>query len=207
MRGGDWLDSDYALVRYNIDGTLDTSFGGGDGIAIIDLATGGSGVCAMALTPDRKVVLLSREYITGDGQFLMLTRHFDWVPTVQVYSWDSNASEGRLNTGNFVFFRDQAVDFATRVFYTVSGTATAPWPCAPLPGGSCGIDYTGVPEEASQRYVDIPAGALYAAVTITPLSDSLREGNELATLSITPNAAYDIGAWTSATVTIADGPV
>ncbi|MBI3468480.1 MAG: tandem-95 repeat protein [Planctomycetes bacterium] len=55
-------DSDVGLVRYNTDGSLDTTFGGGDGIVITDLAPIGFGAVAntkdVALQPDGKIVVV-----------------------------------------------------------------------------------------------------------------------------------------------------
>jgi uncharacterized delta-60 repeat protein len=47
---------DFALARYNPDGTLDHSFGGGDGIVTTDLGTFGDGITDIALQPDGKIV-------------------------------------------------------------------------------------------------------------------------------------------------------
>ncbi len=46
---------DFALVRYNPDGTLDHSFGG-DGIVTTDLGTSHEGISDVALQPDGKIV-------------------------------------------------------------------------------------------------------------------------------------------------------
>ena len=48
---------DFALVRYNPDGTLDTSFGG-DGIVTTDLGTDDDDANAIALQPDGKIVVV-----------------------------------------------------------------------------------------------------------------------------------------------------
>jgi uncharacterized delta-60 repeat protein len=42
-------DSDFALVRYNTNGTLDATFGGGDGISTVDFNTSYDGARGMAL--------------------------------------------------------------------------------------------------------------------------------------------------------------
>ncbi|ULA64539.1 MAG: hypothetical protein LZF86_140065 [Nitrospira sp.] len=50
--------SDYAILRYNTDGSLDTSFGGGDGIVTTDLGLGSYEMgYSVALQPDGKIVL------------------------------------------------------------------------------------------------------------------------------------------------------
>ena len=49
------LNFDFALARYNPDGTLDHSFGG-DGIVTTDLGTASDGISDVALQPDGKIV-------------------------------------------------------------------------------------------------------------------------------------------------------
>jgi uncharacterized delta-60 repeat protein len=49
-------DYDFAVVRYNTDGTLDTSFGGGDGIATIALGSGDDSAYDMVVQPDGKIL-------------------------------------------------------------------------------------------------------------------------------------------------------
>ena len=50
------IDSDFALVRYNADGTLDPSFGT-DGIVTTDLGTRGDDARAIAIQPDGRIVV------------------------------------------------------------------------------------------------------------------------------------------------------
>ena len=50
------IDSDFALARYNADGTLDTSFSA-DGIVTTDLGTESDDARALAIQPDGKIVL------------------------------------------------------------------------------------------------------------------------------------------------------
>ncbi|MFD7261650.1 delta-60 repeat domain-containing protein [Streptomyces sp. NPDC059874] len=48
--------TDFALVRYNTDGSPDTGFGGGDGIVTTDFDFGNDEGVAVALQPDGKIV-------------------------------------------------------------------------------------------------------------------------------------------------------
>ncbi|MBI3951783.1 MAG: hypothetical protein HY314_15145 [Acidobacteria bacterium] len=52
--------NDFALVRYNANGTLDTSFGGGDGIVTTDFVSGGDHAAALVIQPDGKLVVAGR---------------------------------------------------------------------------------------------------------------------------------------------------
>jgi uncharacterized delta-60 repeat protein len=64
---------DFALVRYNSDGSLDTSFDG-DGIAIVSVGTQDSGVAAAVLQPDGKIVVVggARSSVTNTDGFAVV---------------------------------------------------------------------------------------------------------------------------------------
>lgn len=49
--------TDFALLRYNPNGSPDTSFGGGDGLVMTAIQSGRNDVYGMALLPDGKIVL------------------------------------------------------------------------------------------------------------------------------------------------------
>jgi len=51
------IDKDFALARYNMDGTLDHSFGGGDGIVTTNLGTQSDQANALAIAPDGTIVV------------------------------------------------------------------------------------------------------------------------------------------------------
>jgi uncharacterized delta-60 repeat protein len=51
------IDKDFALARYNTDGTLDHSFGGGDGIVTTNLGTQSDQANAVAIAPDGTIVV------------------------------------------------------------------------------------------------------------------------------------------------------
>jgi uncharacterized delta-60 repeat protein len=63
-------DGDFALVRYNADGSPDASFGGGDGIVTTDLGTRSDGIRALALQPDGRIVAAG-----SAGEQLALARY------------------------------------------------------------------------------------------------------------------------------------
>jgi hypothetical protein len=50
--------------------------------------------------------------------------------------------------------------------------------------------------------VTIPAGASSADILVTPINDSLGEGNESVIATLAPRSSYKIGTPASATVTI-----
>jgi len=110
------------------------------------------------------------------------------VPTVTVTATDSSASEAGPDSGTFTINRTGGpTTNPLTVSYAMGGTATN------------GTDYVTVSGSAT-----IGAGASSTTVTITPIDDSVYEGNESATLTLTAGATYSVGAPGSATVTIAD---
>ncbi len=80
-----------------------------------------------------------------------------------------------------------ATGFPLTVAYTVAGTAVA------------GSDFT-----APSGSVTIPTGATSAPLPITLTDDATEEPNETLIVTISPNAAYDLGPIAQATVTILD---
>jgi hypothetical protein len=87
----------------------------------------------------------------------------------------------------FQVISDIAVPTATTVTYTVSGTATA------------GVDYY-----ALSGSVTIPQGQSGALIWVTPIQDSLLEGNETVGVQLQPGATYDLGSPSGWNMTIRD---
>src|SRR4051812_36799290 len=54
-------DTDFAIVRYKADGTLDTSFGG-TGVVTTDVGGGNDYASGVALQPDGKIVVVGGSY-------------------------------------------------------------------------------------------------------------------------------------------------
>jgi hypothetical protein len=106
---------------------------------------------------------------------------------VTVAATDSDAGEGTTaNTGVFTITRTGSTTNALTVNYTISGTASS-------------ADYNSIAST-----VIIPAGQASTTVTVTPVNDTLVEGNETVILSLIDTADYDLGTANSATVIIAD---
>ena len=55
----------FGLVRYRADGTLDPTFGGGDGIAISDVAAHDATRLSMALTPNGSIIVGAATQVAG----------------------------------------------------------------------------------------------------------------------------------------------
>lgn len=190
-----------AAVKYNDNGAVDTTFGTG---GIVKL-TGFGGIANIARGPGRRVVL------AGGNAFSTARLLLSGANLVTVSPFDSTASEGKVDPALFVVRRNEILPTATRVFFSIGGTAVGRVPA--LPGT---LDYSldkliqpiatfGQP--AGTPYVDILPGEQFAFVTLTTLNDSRVEGTETAIFTILSNANYELGAPASVTINIKDDDV
>ena len=112
------------------------------------------------------------------------------VPTVTIAATMPTAAEIGAVPGQFTIARGGDTTAALTVGCAITGTATN------------GTDYVSIPAS-----VTIPIGATSATVTITPVADSIAEGDETVVLTLTGDPLYTFGVQTSATVTIRDKPM
>jgi subtilisin family serine protease len=108
-------------------------------------------------------------------------------PAVTVAATDETAGEAGPDTGTFTISRTGDTASALTVKYALSGTA------------GNGTDYQSLSDS-----VTIPAGSSSAAVTVTPIDDSVAEGAETVVLTLSADPAYAVGSPNTATVNIAD---
>jgi hypothetical protein len=108
------------------------------------------------------------------------------LPVVTIAASDATATEAGPTTGAFTISRTGATTSALTVFFSVGGTAD------------------GADRQALPASVTIPVGASSVPLVVTPVDDSVAESSESVVVTLTANAAYQIGSPTSATVTIAD---
>ena len=71
--GGEAQLADYRLQRFNVDGSLDTTFGT-SGFVQIDFAGSGDGVWGIAIQPDGKIVAAGRSRILGGNDNFAVAR-------------------------------------------------------------------------------------------------------------------------------------
>ncbi len=128
--------------------------------------------------------------VTSDEAGVTYGLAWQSVPTVSIAATVPETAEIGPVAGAFTITRGGDTSAALTVNYTISGTATN------------GTDYVSIPAS-----VTIPAGASSAPVTITPVADSLAEGDETVVIILAPDASYSFGAAFSATVTIQDKPM
>ncbi|MEZ5845102.1 MAG: delta-60 repeat domain-containing protein, partial [Hyphomicrobiaceae bacterium] len=68
---------DFAVVRYNPDGTLDTSFGGGDGIVTTPVGSSNDLGLSVALQSDGRIVVAGYSYNGANNDFALVRYNAD----------------------------------------------------------------------------------------------------------------------------------
>jgi len=116
--------------------------------------------------------------------------------TVNLFASDPLASEVGPDNGQFTFFRTGDTSQALTVNYTLSPLSTA----------TNITDYTANPVFTTSS-ITIPAGSATATINITPITDSVIEGNETINLFLGGGTGYTTGLANAATVIIQDPPV
>ena len=109
------------------------------------------------------------------------------TPTVTIAATDPTATEEGPTTGTFTVTRTGSTTSALTVYYSGGGTASIGGDRLSLPGS-----------------LTIAAGSSSGTIVITPIDDTLVEGDETVILTLKTNAAYTVGSPGSATVTIID---
>jgi uncharacterized protein (DUF1800 family) len=107
------------------------------------------------------------------------------LSTVSVVASVPTTDVASTNPAIFTFTRVGLITAPITIDYTISGTATAGTDFEPLPGR-----------------ITIPAGATSATVSFVPKANPQNTNNRTATLTITPNNSYGVGASDRAGVTI-----
>ncbi|MBS0660395.1 MAG: SdiA-regulated domain-containing protein [Verrucomicrobia bacterium] len=114
------------------------------------------------------------------------------VPVVTLQATQPNAAESGPVPGTFRFSRSGDTSAALTVFYSVATGAGR--------AANDGSDYLPILPGS----VDLPAGQSFVDLTVTPVADTLLEGDETVALTLVPSAAYELGASVADTVTIDD---
>ncbi|MFN6440948.1 MAG: DUF4347 domain-containing protein [Nostoc sp. DedSLP01] len=64
------LNNDFLLIRYNSDGSLDTSFGNG-GRVLTSMSDGQDGIASILIQPDGKIVVTGGVMVNGSNNFIL----------------------------------------------------------------------------------------------------------------------------------------
>jgi VCBS repeat-containing protein len=129
----------------------------------------------------------STAYQLGSAKSATVKLYDDELPVVNLGLSDNSISETGPNNGVFTITRSGNTSASLTVKYAIAGTA------------GNGIDYS-----ALSGSVTIAAGSTSAVVVVAPVNDTLIEGSETVKISISSNAAYQIGLHGAITVSLVD---
>ena len=131
------------------------------------------------------ITLLTGSYGIGSPSTDTVTIQSD-DSNVSITANDPTATEAGPTTGQFTITRSGGSNVASlAVNFSINGSAIN------------GTDYASITSP-----VTIPAGSASATVTVTPVDDSLVEGDETVTLTLTTGTGYTVATPSSDTVTI-----
>jgi len=191
------VNQQFAIAKYSADGVLDSSFGtSGKVQTAFGSETRWDGI-GLAYGPGKRLTL-------AGGLGFATARYMDTgAGVVTVGTFQPNAYEAGQKTTGFIVGRPERLPYATRVYFSISGTATAPSTVKGSPDyTAAGLSLKGT--RGTAHYVDIPANQTFSLVTITPKDDTLVEGTETAIFSILPGAGYEPDIHKSVTIYIND---
>jgi hypothetical protein len=192
-----------AVVALRANGQLDTRFSGdgilNTGILVnspgVGLHSPGLAVTTNLIAPIRRLVVAG-----GAGR---VARIIDVGSVVSVGTLAPNAYEQGPTATTFVVGRTEVLPFAEQIFIGTGGVAYPPnTPGNPRDYNGTNISFgNGV---TSSTFVTIPAGASFTTVTITPVDDTLSEGDEPATFKAIAGIAYDVSGTNLASLMVRD---
>jgi uncharacterized delta-60 repeat protein len=193
-------DNLMAFACFSSNGALDQSFGSHGKVTV---NFGGAFASGMAYGPGNRFVA------TGGGQFNTVRLLDTGGRLVKLSITSNTASETGPKSVTFGVSREEKLPFATRVYFTVNGTATPPGPSAigfhfndySLTGMTFPLAQIGHP---SIPFVDIPANQFNALVTLTPIDRKMNDGDKTAIFTIMNDPAYNIDSPAGVKINIQD---
>lgn len=188
----------FVIAGYTADGVLNSSFGT-SGIVVTDFVADAT-LSRLAKGPGRRFVAVG-------GPLIHVARYLDAGANVvhAAPGFDASAAEAGLDPASFFVFRQERLPVATRVFFSIAGTATPPGFFTTTPDYN--VSGMSISPFAGGTYVDIPANQTFTVVTLTPVDDTFVEALETAVFTILPNASYEVGAPSSAELVISSNDV
>ncbi len=163
-----------ALINVNVK---DDAVYEGNETAIVTLASGTSYILGTAKTAT--VTIVDNDSPTNVK------------PTITISATDASAGETltgqTANPGRFTLTRTGSTASSLTINYTVAGTATN------------GVDYNALSGTAT-----FSAASSTAIINLTPINDSLVEGDETVVVNLSSNTNYNLGTVKTATVKIVD---
>jgi uncharacterized delta-60 repeat protein len=189
-----------ALAGLTANGLIDNNFGTlGKVVTDFGSAGAGGGVNGgIAKGPGRRFVVAGSNFNSA--------RYLDTgANVVSVGALRTLATEGGTDFGSLLVTRTERLPTATRIFFSITGTALGPGFGVPRPDYNLEGIKLPSPFGGEQRpFVDIPANQTFVTVKLTPRNDTQIEGPETVLFSILPTANYEIGSNPDARIDIAD---
>jgi uncharacterized delta-60 repeat protein len=175
----------FALAKFSRDGVIDTSFGL-FGTLIADPAVPN-------VASSVGLARLGNRLVVAGGKAFKTMRFLDTgANVVKISDGVRGTAEGSATLGTFVVQRSELLPIRTRVFFNISGTASADdytlsgiskvGRTVSLPNGRTAnvLPVNG----SATHFVDIPANTNFAVVTITAADDNVVEGQERAVFTM-----------------------
>jgi hypothetical protein len=119
-------------------------------------------------------------------------------PLISVVATTATANEVGPVSAVFTVTRSVSLDVPVTIALTWGGTATF--------GSDYTITVVGGTLSADRQALYLAGGVTTATITITPLPDTLVEGDETVILTLNNSPSYDLATARSATITILDAP-
>jgi len=185
------------LVQYSVGGTASSGVDYTAMSGVVSIPAGqANAVVTFNALDDAEVegnesvtltLLANAAYTVGSQSNATVTILDDDPVTVTITASDSVASETSGNSATVVFNRIGSVAANLVVNYALTGSA------------SNGVDFT-----ALSGSITIAAGRPNASLTVSPINDTLVEGDEIVTVQILSSAAYNVGNPGKASVLLQD---
>jgi len=172
-------DNDFAVMRFNKNGSLDTSFDGNGGL-LADFGNSDDYAGSVVIQPNGRIVVSGYTTLNGDTNFTLARFDDVSVPRLAIATTDAMKAEG--NTGNLTFTftvtRTGDTSRSTSVKYGVAGTGT---------NAADAADFGGT---LASGTVSFGAGKTTRTISIKVKGDTTVENDEtfLVTLSNAVNA-------------------
>ncbi len=185
-----------AMIALTKAGQLDTRFSG-DGILTTTepLIATGLDVTLDQIAPARKIVVAG-----GSGR---VARLIDVGSSINFENVSPEMNEGTGQSATFRVSRTEALDLPETILIGTSGSMT-------ISGSGRDFNATNMlfgNGVTTSTQVVIPAGASSVQVTFTPINDTLAEGDEFLTLSVSDALTYDAGPTRQASFVLRDNDI
>ena len=182
-------NNDFAVARYNSNGSLDPSFNG-TGKATTAIGGADDVAYAVAIQSDGKIVAAGYSNNGSNDDFALVRYNGDYIaPTLQFSAPVYSAAENSGSATITVLRTGDASSAATVNYATSDGTATA------------GSDYT-----ATSGTLTFSPGEVLKTFSITIQNDAVNEGNETVNLTLTNPTGPTLGTPSTAILGINDRP-